>query len=168
MKIFYAMMAVALCAGMTACSDDDDNEKDTPAGVSSLVAGSYSGTMSVSAAGVDAGTVSTSVAMVAAGDDTVVLTLGGFTLNVSLMGMTVELGNVVVPAVTVKDNGNGSYAIVADSFTAEGVAFGASAIDITGSLAGTLSANGTLAIDFSLTPGSMPFALEAQFTTAAE
>ncbi len=140
---------------------------DAPA--AALIAGSYSGTMGLTVSSIDCGDVTTSVLIVADEDGNATLTLGAFTLEVAAMGSTIELGDIAIEDVTVTDNGDGTYTLTSDSFTTTGVAYGdSSTVTVTGSLSGIMDANGDLSIDFSLVPGSMPFAISAAFTTAAE
>ncbi len=140
---------------------------DAPA--AALVAGSYSGSLALSVAGMDCGSASTSILLVAADDGTSTLTLGGFSLEIAAMGTSIALGDIAIEGVTVTDNGDGTYALALESFTVNDVDYGdSSTISVSGSLTGTRDADGNLSISFSLIPGSMPMSITADFTTTTE
>lgn len=139
------------------------------ASAAALISGSYSGNMSLAVSTIDCGTVSTSVLLVADEDDNATLTLGGFSLDISAMGMSIALGDIAIPSVAVTANSDGSYTLTSESFEVGDVTYGdSSTITVLGSLSGTLDADGVLTINFSLTPGSMPFAITAIFSTSEE
>lgn len=124
------------------------------------IAGSYSGTLDLTVAGNSAGSIEGETVTIAAAEDgTVTMTLAGFSVG------TMALGDVTVTGVAVTAEDNGTYTLSGE-VNAQ-VAMGESTINVTGTVEGTVTSAGVANLTFVLTPGAMPMAITAVFTTAA-
>ncbi len=162
-KFIPAMLAVAVFC-IAACDKDDNKDNNNPDPVevtaASAVAGTYNGNLTLVVMGADQGTEATSVTLVETDDDTVTLTLGGFP------AMGTDLGDIVIEEVAVAKSGD-AYSISADEFQSLGVPYGASTVNISGSLEGECDGE-NLSATFTLNLGAMPFPVTAYFTTDAQ
>ncbi len=111
-QIFYAMMAVSLCVGMTACSDDDEEDVVVVEveNVAEAVAGSYSGYTLASCAYFSDDAAADQVITVTAVTET--------TVNVSYISDT--WGTFTIEGATVTQSGT-TYTITGSGITMMGM-----------------------------------------------
>ena len=132
-------------------------EGDAP--VAAVLAGTYNGNLELSVAGSSQGDpVESSVKMEAAEDGSLTMTLAGFA---AMGGM--QLGDIVITGVEATTDDYSSYAL-SGTVNAD-VAMGQASIKVTGEVEGTVK-DGKADITFTLTPGAMPMAITAKFTSA--
>lgn len=149
LKIFFAMMAIALCA--VSCSDDDDKKEDIviPA---QEIAGTYNGTLSLSVSGTDQGSSDSQVKITAEDGGTVqVLLVGGAGEG------AMSLPDITLPGVEVQTSDNVTYTLPESAID---VTVGS--VKYTGSLQGTVKDEKANLV-FTLKPGAMPMAITATF-----
>lgn len=128
------------------------------------VASDYEGSMAMTVSSVDCGSVDMTVAIAAESEESVLVTLDAFDISVSDMHMDMSIGEIAISGVSVADNGDGTYTLSCEDFTVEDVDYDESTITVTGSLEGTIDADGNASITMPLTFGSMPMPVNCVFT----
>lgn len=117
-----------------------------------LLSGTYKGTLNMSVAGTPMDPVEDAAMVLEVSDDKAVLTLSSFGMG----GMTLE--DLAVD-VKLGKSADGSYTLTAESINAS-----AGDINVTGSLEGTVSADGRMMkIEAAITPGAMPMPVNISF-----
>lgn len=117
-----------------------------------LLSGTYKGTLNMSVAGTPMDPVEDAAMVLDVADDKAVLTLSSFGMG----GMTLE--DLAVD-VELGKSADGSYTLTAGSINAS-----AGDINVTGSLEGTVSADGRMMkIEAAITPGAMPMPVNISF-----
>lgn len=132
-----------------------------------VVANDYTGTLAMTVYGTDAGEVEDLAVNVAAeNEETVAITIATFDLTVEAMNVSMTIGEIEIPGVAVTENEDGTYTLANDSFEVEGVEYSETTITVSGSLEGTIDADGNASITFTLTFGSMPMPVVCVYTGA--
>lgn len=144
---FIAVAAMLLVAAVS-CRPSSEGEADPAASV----AGTYYGTLALSVMGQDQGSSEASVTIEAPGGGTATVTLSGFGMG------AMSLGDIVIPGVPVSESDEG-YSLSAGSIDVT-----AGEMNVTGTMEGTVSAEGSASITFVLRPGAMPMDVTAVFT----
>lgn len=128
------------------------------------VPGDYEGSMAMTVSTIDCGTVDMTAAIVAESEESVLVTLDAFDISVSTMHMDMSIGEIAISGVSVTDNGDGTYTLSNEDFTVEDVDYDETTITVTGSLEGTIDADGNATLTMPLTFGSMPMPVNCVFT----
>ena len=141
LKNYMAMMAAVLC--LAACSDDEETVKPSEA-----VAGNYQGTITMSVASTSYDPTEATIQITAVSDNTVTIVLP-----------SAGSGAMALPSLTV----SGAVVSTTDDVTYTISETAINQDKYVGSLTGTIK-NGKADIDYSVTPGAMPMAINFDFT----
>lgn len=157
MKRFVCTIAViASFAAVLACNKNEGKEEiPTGTATAEAVAGTYSGTFTMSVMGSSAGTENLDCTISAVSDNTVDIVLDPFTA----MG-TMEFA-LSAEGVSVTE-ADGGYTLTGSIDTMSGETH------ITGSVSGTVAVDGSSEITFEFTPGAMPMSITGVFTSPAQ
>ena len=152
-RLISTIAVIASVVSVLACNKNEGKETGGPA-LAEEVAGTYSGTFTMSVMGSPAGSENLDCTVSAATDNTVDIVLDQFTA----MGSTQF--SLSAEGVSVAD-ADGGYSLTGSIDTMSGETH------ITGSVSGTVGKDGSAEITFEFTPGAMPMPITGVFSSPA-
>ena len=154
-RLISAIAVIASVAAVFACNKNEGKE-EAPAGtaLAQEVAGTYSGTFTMSVMGSSVGSENLDCTVSAATDNTVDIVLDQFTAMGSTQFSLSAEGVSVAEA-------DGGYSLTGSIDTMSGETH------ITGSVSGTVGKDGSAEITFEFTPGAMPMSITGVFSSPA-